>query len=231
MYILRRAPLNPIYPVVGIFAVLIVVGTVELVRTGSLGFGIDRAVEISSRVVARAFATPVWTGIWHTDFVQLNGFWGIRGMPRAAVLLGEKPEPIDNIIALVYAGTTHETSIANTSFLFTYYTYFGFNALPFQVCAILLLDCLVLFYRRISSELLVPGMVVLNLSLHSLASSDFTPLLLTFGLIPGCITLALLSIVFRGRSGQCIKNSASQEGYPRGGMQGVPVQRSAGYHD
>ncbi len=188
-YLARGAPLQLLYPLAGLVVTLLAAGAIEFQRTRDLGSGFDEIV--SDRMVERLFGIPLDTALVHIDFVQNFGFWGVRGSPRLASIMGETAVPVDNMIAVMYTGV-ESSSLANVSFLVTQYTFFGLWGIPVILAVFAMLDAVVLLLRGVHASLLIPTVAVLGIGTQSLVSADILPSLFTFGMLPSLLVIRLV---------------------------------------
>ena len=198
-WIRTGAPFKPVRILVAAFLVLSIPTIFTVFRSGDqLTFEafIDRFNDL---VLARAFYVPMYTGEVHSKFVQENGYLGIGGIPKLAMLVGETPIPVANLMHNVVFPGAAQSGLMNTSFVFSYYTYFGLSIIPVLLILTLILDFMLLFFKRVPDAYLLPDLVAVNVGCLSLCGSDYTTLFFSHGFIPGPITIFGMMLLF-GRS-------------------------------
>ena len=159
----------------------------------------DRKVTVSSfgemlqgPIIRRTFYTPMETGLLHVHYAQTQGHIGVAGIPRLARAMGVVPIQASSVIAMRYRSNRSGTALVNTSFVFSYYLFFGILVFPFLLAGVWILDLTLVAIARVPRDLLVPSVAALSTRGLILISSNYTTLFVTHGLLP---TLALVSIV------------------------------------
>jgi hypothetical protein len=161
----------------------IILPIMTILREGvDLDFG-TLFIYLIDNTFQRIFQVPLETGAWHMDYVRSNGTVGIAGIAKLADLFGLQAINLPNLIGLNYTDTDIDSVNANTGFLFSYFAYFGWFALPLVVALSVLLDVSLTWIRRWKSEILLIAMPCLTLSVLSFMSSDFTTVLLSSGFL------------------------------------------------
>jgi len=132
----------------------------------------------------RIFVLPMKVGLYHVYHAQTKGFFGIAAVPKIAVLLGVQPIIVANFIYLNYLrfSYTLHSGLANTSYVFSYYSYFGILSVIFSVLALWALDFAVLVFKNIKNDWLLLACIA-SLFPASLAfiATDYTIALFTGG--------------------------------------------------
>ena len=170
------------YLVIG-FSLSIMLPIMTILREGvNLDFS-TLILYLVDNTFQRIFQVPLETGAWHMDYATNNGAVGIAGIAKLANLFGIQAINLPNVIGLNYTDTDVDSVNANTGFLFSYFAYFGWFALPFVVAMSVLLDVALIWIRRWRSEVLLIAMPCLTLSVLSFMSSDFTTVLLSSGFL------------------------------------------------
>jgi hypothetical protein len=132
----------------------------------------------------RILSVPLKTGVTWIFHVEHHGYWGILGIPKLAEISGYSEINIPNLMMKEYFDVgTIDTGYLNTSFVFAYFSYFKWFAIPFLFMFVYILDYVVLFYKTLKPNLLLPAIVTINLSCLSLISSDYTTLFLSHGFL------------------------------------------------
>lgn len=197
-FIRKKAPLNPFYISIGGLLVLFVPITLTIFRTGK-SFSVDLFFQyMFGGIFDRLFIVPMKTGLWHVHFAQNFSFFGVAGIPKLARMFDIEPINVPNIIGLHYTNTTIESISANTSFVFSYYSYFGLPSLLFSILLLLLLDIAIIVYSKLSDKLLVPCVATVSMASWSFINSDYSTVLLTHGflvLLIVCYVLDRISVV------------------------------------
>lgn len=149
-------------------------------------------------LIRRALFIPMEVGIYWLDYVEDYGYWGIAGIPKIAAIVGVESVNVPNYLANHYWGGNLVTSgFMNGSFVFGYFSYFGYWSFPILLAAILILDFWVIAYRMVSKPLLIPTIVTLNGACINLISSDYLTLYLTYGFFTGIIFMLGLSNFYK----------------------------------
>lgn len=65
-----------------------------------------------ANIVDRAVGRGYIDNVWHLSYVERHGFHGIAGIPKLAVLVGEEPVDILNLVGREYGGKTPSTGLA-----------------------------------------------------------------------------------------------------------------------
>jgi hypothetical protein len=129
----------------------------------------------------RAFVVPMDVGSWYIHYTQVEGGFGVAGIPKLAALLGRRAVNVPNFIGLKYEGGAYTSVTSPAGYLFAYYSYFGMISLVISLAGVFLLDIAVFFYERLSDRLLLPCIAAIGLSTLSFISSDYTTAWLTHG--------------------------------------------------
>lgn len=206
-FIRKKAPLNPLYIFIGVILVLFVPITLTILRTGK-SFSVDLFFQyMFGGIFNRLFIVPMETGLWHTHFAQNFGFFGVAGIPKLARLFDIEPINVSNIIGLHYTNTTIESISANTSFVFSYYSYFGLPSFLFSILLLLLLDIAIIVYSKLSDKLLVPCVATVSVASWSFINSNYSTVLLTHGFLVLLIVCYVLDRISGVRLSISVKRS------------------------
>lgn len=135
-------------------------------------------------IFERIFVIPMEVGLWHVHYAQTSGFVGIAAIPKLAVLFGETPLYVPNLIFQKYTLYELESGSAVTSFVFSYYSYFGMVSFVFSLLALWSLDLTLLVFRRFrNNAMLLAALAALHTSSIAFVSTDFTTVLITNGFL------------------------------------------------
>lgn len=182
-YIRKGVPLKISYIVVAIVVVLAIPTMLSILREGrilNMSLFFDY---LKGGIAHRVFIVPMKTALWHTHFVQEQGLVGIAGIRKLALLTGVDPVSLPLMIYSRYTAAPLEYGTSPTCYVFTYYSYFGIWSLPFTIGALWLLDLVLVVYRSLSDNLLLPCVVAVSISSIMFISADFTTVLLSHGFL------------------------------------------------
>jgi hypothetical protein len=139
----------------------------------------------------RAFVEPAETAMWYVHYAQTTGLFGLGAIPKLAWFFDLGPVDAANIIGLQYALNPLESVSEGTSFIFSYFSYFGAVSMLISLVCLLLLDTVVVVYDGLSERMLVPLVTSLILTSSTLVEADYTTVLLSNGFVVS-IVLALI---------------------------------------
>lgn len=134
----------------------------------------------------RVFVIPMKVGMYHVYHAQAQGFFGIAAVPKLAMLWGIQPINVSNFIYLNYFrySYTLPSGLANTSYIFSYYSYFGILSVFFCLIALWGLDLSILVFKRIKNDwLLLASVSSLFTASFAFVATDYTIALLTNGFL------------------------------------------------
>ncbi len=135
-------------------------------------------------IFERIFVIPMEVGLWHVHYAQTSGFVGVAAIPKLAVLFGETPIYVPNLIFQKYTMYNLESGSAVTSFVFSYYCYFGMASFVFSMIALWSLDLTLLVFDRFQNNgILLAAVAALHTSSIAFVSTDFTTVLITNGFL------------------------------------------------
>ena len=135
-------------------------------------------------IFERIFVIPMEVGLWHVHYAQTEGFVGIAAIPKLAVLFGEAPLYVPNLIFQKYTLYQLESGSAVTSYVFSYYSYFGMVSFVFSMIALWSLDLTLLVFDRFQNNaVLLAAVAALHTSSIAFVSTDFTTVLITNGFL------------------------------------------------
>lgn len=197
IWLRRGMPVAPLY--LSLAAILVLLGPVVLTiwREG-LTFTFENIGKYYDSVWTRNFVTTMKTGLYHVDYVQRHGVFGIHGVRPLAILADARYDPVNNIIGLNYMQGTLATVVANTCFVYDYYACFGMLTIFLSFVLWLSLDLALRFVPSGTSvaAAFIGGFWLLS---QSFISSAFTTALLSHGFLP-LVFLAYLANRRIGRS-------------------------------
>jgi hypothetical protein len=133
------------------------------------------------------------TGLWHAHYAQTAGHVGIRAIPKLAALVGATPVDMSNLIGRLYAVNPLATVSANTSYVFSYYGYFGILSFPFSLLGLWLLDGALWVYGKMPDDLLVGVIATVGSGSLALVSTDYTIALISHGLLAALVVALALA--------------------------------------
>jgi hypothetical protein len=186
LYFLRKGiPLKLSHVLISVIAVLSLPVLLSIFREGQDFNIINFFNYLSGGIFQRVFVIPMLTGLHHAHYAQTAGFFGIAAIPKIAYIFGIPPVYPSNIIYLMYSSWTLQSGLANTCYVFSYYSYFGLISFIFSLIALWLLDISILVCRKLSNKFLLPCTASVLIASISFVSINYTTVLLTqgFGLI------------------------------------------------
>lgn len=196
-FLKKGLPIKPFHIILTFLLVLTLPTFLTLLREG-------KALSISlfwqylrSGILGRVFHVPMLTGLWHVHYAQNEGFIGIAGIPKLAVLFGVEPINMPNLIGITYTNSPLESVSSNTCYLFSYYSYFGWLSFPISLLGLWLLDYSIWVYKQLSDKLLLPCVASVSLSSIFFVSGDYTTVWLSQGFGVILILSLILDIGFK----------------------------------
>lgn len=177
------SPINIAYIFGGVLLILAPPTILTILREGRVFAWSDFWIYLGGGTLWRVFYLPMETGLWHVQYAQLHGFFGIQAIPRVAGMLGIRAVNVSNIIALAYTETTLQSTIANTAYPYAYYSYFGPVSFLFSLIGLWLLDLVVLVYKQVSSRMLLPFVSSIMIASVMFDSTEYTIALITNGFV------------------------------------------------
>jgi hypothetical protein len=152
-------------------------------------------------ITNRLFSVRIMAGIYTIEYAEHYGYFGIGGIPRLAMLLGAEPINVANVVArYILPASPIESALANCSFVFSYYAYFGAIALPVCVVLVLALDIFVLMIRKlVPAELTCLAITGLIVPMADLTNIDYTIVLFSKGIIPWLALCILIGQISRSK--------------------------------
>jgi hypothetical protein len=184
LFLMKGLPIKPAYVALAAVAVLSLPTVFTILREGK-GLSISSFFYYltTGAMIRRVFVVPMTSGLWHVHYGQTVGFVGVGGIPKLALLFGVEPVSVANIIGVSpdYLGSSYESALASTGYVFAYYSYFGPASFVFSLIGLWLLDIALWFYQRLSDNLLLPCVAAVSIASVSFLSSEYTTTLLTHG--------------------------------------------------
>jgi hypothetical protein len=182
-FLKKGLPLNPFIILLAVVAILVFPALLSILREGRIVSFNEVFSYILGPISRRVFIDPVRGALWHAHYAQTIGFFGIAAVPKLAVMFDVVPINVPNTIGVLYESQALSSVSSTTSYVFSYYSYFGIIALPFCLLGLWLLDLSVWVYRRLSANLLLPCVASINVACISFVFSDYTTVLLTHGIL------------------------------------------------
>jgi hypothetical protein len=155
-------------------------------------------------LVHRVWVSPLEVGVWYLDYADRLGTVGVAAFPKLAYLLGVTPVDVSNVVGLAYVENAMASISAGAGFVFSYYAYIGFAAMPLCVVLTVALDGILGIYSILNRRMLLPAVVVVMLALVSMVQGEYTVALISHGLIPGLLMVMLLSKIDRKSADQAV---------------------------
>lgn len=134
-------------------------------------------------IIDRVFIRGAVPNIWHIDYIQENGFWGISGIPKLAAIVGEDIVNVANLISLEYDRRSLPYGVANAAYITQYYSFFGILGGILSLAGVLALDLVIHLYRFFRPVVLVPVVGALIIPFANLSFSQISTILLSKGLL------------------------------------------------
>lgn len=190
----KRFAIKPVWWLFGALIVLFPPAIFSLLRTMQSLTWVNITAEFQTTILERVFYIPLLSAVYHCEYVQSAGFWGVAGIPKLALLLGVEPINVLNILLTkYYPNPEMTTGLMNTGYVFAYYTYFGLYVFPVVLAMLWALDLALILLRRFNPVYLSPAIGCLMVSELHLTSIDYTTCLLSFGFIPIIAVVWLLN--------------------------------------
>jgi hypothetical protein len=185
-FLRRGLRFNPIYVGLAILVVLTLPTVLTILRQGLTVNWLLFWRYLDRAVLYRLFGITMDVGLWHVHYAQTVGFVGVQGHPRLAALFGMEPVNVSNLVGLAYSENPLPTVLANTSYVYAYYAYFGLVSFFFSLPGLWLLDAVLWVYRRIGDNLLLPCVASVSMISSVFIGTEYTIALLTngFAIVP-----------------------------------------------
>lgn len=208
-YLLKGMPFRPVYLLIIFLLVLTPPVLISLLREGQ---NINISIFLNylkGGIFYRVFIMPMQVGLYHVYHAQANGFFGIAAVPKLAAVFGIQPINVANFIYVKYLrfSFTLPSGLANTSYVFSYYSYFGILSVIFSIFGLWALDLSVLIFKKIKNDLILLSCIA-SIFVVSIAfiSVDYTIALLTNGFL-----IILFGSWFLDRINELILNTRQRE--------------------
>ncbi len=147
-YLYRGAPLNLGFLIKGLLIILLFPMIISMIRS-DIELTVQNIFDIALLVIERVTSVGVTASVWHMDYVQRHGFWGIAGIDKLANMFGIAPSGADNFLMNYYFKDTETGNLTVNAFV-TNYTNFGlFFGVFGTIILFSCLDMLILFYKKI----------------------------------------------------------------------------------
>jgi hypothetical protein len=182
--LLRRGfLLRPAYLVVIALLILTFPTLLSLLREGKAVTATNFFAYLRGSTFERVVITPMKTGLYHVQYAQQHGYFGIKAIPKLATTMGIEPLNVPDFIAKYMSGSPLDTSTANTAYIYAYYSYFGLIAFLPCLLGLWLLDLSLLVYRCLSNTMLIPCVAGVAIGVNIFSSVEYTVGLFTFGIL------------------------------------------------
>jgi len=193
LFLVKRMKVRPVYVLLTVFLVVLLPVLLTVFREGQELNLLQFADYLSGPVLERIFYIPMEVGLWHVHYAQKFGLIGIAGIPKLAELFAVEPVNVMNLIYTKYTFFDLSSGFANTSYVFSYYSFFGLISLIFSCVLLWLLDLgLLVFDRMKNSGLILAGIAALTSSSISFVAIDYTIGLITNGFLVILIVVVLM---------------------------------------
>jgi len=171
--------------ITAVFILILIPAIIIQIKKYNLNIDIDTISSgFQTIVLDRILSVPLKTGITWIAHVENHGYWGVTGIPKLSEMLGYESINIPNLMMNEYFNVgSIDSAYLNTSFVFAYFSYFKWAALPFLFFFVYILDYVLLFFKTLKPNLLLPTIITVNISCISLISSDYTTLFLSHGFL------------------------------------------------
>jgi len=190
-----RFKFNPVKWILVILVILSIPVVLQLSKFNK-EFTIENiALGYETIVFHRTLSVPIFTGIDWVDYVQRHGHWGMGGVSFLKSLSNDNPVVVSNFMMNYYnERASVQTGLMNTSFLFSYYSYFGYVSFLVIVPLVLLLDIVlsvIIKFRPLSLKLV--AVCSCCLACINLVNTEYHTIFLSYGYATGMA----LFILFR----------------------------------
>ncbi len=139
-------------------------------------------------IFSRIFIIPLKMGSWYMHYTQYYGMIGVKEFPKIASFLSMEGVHSPNIIGKLYGPYYYKRSVlesihANASFLFSFYRAFELFSCLISTLLILALDLILIILKRLRKGWLVIALSMLSYQSTLFASSSYTTILFSGGVI------------------------------------------------
>lgn len=143
----------------------------------------------------RVFCVPYQVGLWHIQYSQFYGLFGIAAIPKLAVLFNIEPIIAPKVIGAFYLPHPEIETHSNVGYLFSYFSYFGFLSLPISIFLLFTLDFVLFIYKYLHPAFIAPCLGALFPSIMEFAQSDYLTILITHGYLLIPIVSLMVSVL------------------------------------
>ncbi len=183
-FLKKGMAIQPLQIIIAFVVVLLVPIMLTILGSGhEISFSIFLQY-LTDSIFYRVFADPMITALWHIQYVQQSGYFGIAAIPKLAYLCGLDPINVANLIHLEHFPDAATSGLSNTCYVFSYYSYFGFSSIVFSLFGLWFLDLSVLVYKKLNDFILLSCVSAVSVACISFVSADYTTVILTFGFFP-----------------------------------------------
>jgi hypothetical protein len=182
-FLRRGFPIKPVYLVLAILLILTFPTMLSLLREGKVVTAKNFFEYLRGSTLNRVLIIPMETGLYHVQYAQEHGFFGIQAIPKLAAVLGIKPLNVPNFIARIMSGLPMDTTTANTAYIYAYYSYFGLSAFIPCLIGLWLLDMSLLVYHKLSANLLIPCVACISIVANTFSNTEYTISLFSQGFL------------------------------------------------
>lgn len=146
-------------------------------------------------LLRRTLKIPMETGLSWVDYVEKNGYWGLRGVSFLSGLSGDTPVEVANFMMnrSPDANLSVDTGLMNTSFVFSYYCYIGPISILIIPLLVMGLDLSLKLIQRLNPCLVLPAVVTTSMSCINLVSTEYQSIFLSYGFLTGLVFYAILN--------------------------------------
>lgn len=194
LYIKAGMPFSPVR-IILIMLLLLLLPSIMSIFINNSSLTPEVFISYYMDIFDRAFGRIMLPGLWYVDYAQHNGYFGISAIPKIAYLFGVQSVDSSNIIGRQYISNSLESVSAGSSFIFTYYSYFGMYAFIPCIILTLLLDILLWIYLTLDKGIRIPIIAACSISAINLIQSQFTTVLFSGGIVP-IIILGIIWTLF-----------------------------------
>jgi hypothetical protein len=181
-----KTTINPVKIAVGILLLLSIPVALQLQKF-NLDFSFDNIISgYDTIILHRTLSVPMQTGLNWLDYVQKYGYWGISGVSFLQGFTTDSPQAVSNIMMNHYNDRLSvESGLMNTSFIFSYYSYFGRISFLILIPLVLALDCVLYYFKRLPIPLMLLATSSTCLSCINLVNTEFHTIFLSYGFASG----------------------------------------------
>jgi len=186
LYLKKGMPFRPLYLFIALLLVLSPAVLISILREGNV-LNIPLFINyMTGGIFNRVFVIPMKVGLFHVYHAQMYGLFGVAAIPKIAIPLGLQPVNVANLIYINYFhyAQTIPSGLANTCYVFSYYSYFGILSVILSLFCLWALDLSILIFRKIKNDWVLLACIASMFSASiSFISVDFTIALVTNGFL------------------------------------------------